>query len=120
MKDRMIEDGRLDHRSTFFIADGASYHASGKTIAMAIALGLRLIINTGYCPEINFAERFINCHKALAAKSLRDHVHHGIEKKGQALSPELMRATAELVKPATFEHIVHSGLRDLAGIIAVD
>ena len=35
-------------------------------------LGLRVLFNHAYCPEMNPAEQYIKVHKALISKKIRD------------------------------------------------
>jgi len=51
--------GAEDEELSILLWDGAGYHTANSTKQRAKRLGVRVLINAAYCPELNPAERYI-------------------------------------------------------------
>ena len=67
----MKEVGILTEQLPIVFMDGAPYHTSVESQASIKELGIRVLVNCAYTPELNPAESYIKLHKALLSHQLR-------------------------------------------------
>ena len=71
LKDTMKEYGILTDSLPIVFMDGAPYHTSVESQSTIKELGIRVLVNCAYTPELNPAEQYIKVHKALLSHQLR-------------------------------------------------